>query len=582
MYFCRLRSLLGFKTPQSDCACAPLAADPRIGGQTRCGFWQVFRVVMRSMDFRRLVAFREQVRATKASLLAVTRRHASPSWNVVATRSPALRHRGGVSDGDCDQFRFDDGSCALVRDRGSQGSGRVSRLASLFDRQYSRDVLLSHQGAEEHEGIGRFRFQPFTVARVFSCKARGDCGILSATGGEICDERSSGGAALVREQDLRCGSGVAVRDCHLESGGANGVDRHGDDTYHNCSLVPVRTKDVATDTAYITSTFAHAPTVRLAGHINFSPLLARAVRPPPGLECSLEQPAVATAWSGSGCGPPCQHASGVGDDASQATASHHDTGRQDASIKSSSIVDQQVSLHDGTATCTQKLDTSISYGSDCTGLDAPFIAIIQACRCHCSFASECDEKLRDIVMHSSRPDVMTRDFLRTDAASRPVVDIYVCGFPCQPYSLAGGRLGSHDRRSGFLPQILNYLRNSPPKSFILENVAGFRSIGGGIVFRDFLSDLNEIGLYHITWQMISPSDHGIGASRPRLFIIGVLRTLADGGFPRLDGLSDAPLFEDLLVASQPAGERLQWSTSVLRHGPPSLPWSGNLVRLERM
>ena len=70
-----------------------------------------------------------------------------------------------------------------------------------------------------------------------------------------------------------------------------------------------------------------------------------------------------------------------------------------------------------------------------------------------------------------------------------VVDILTAGLPCQPYSVAGKRLGNADERShgdgesGPIPQFLRIVGECRPALVFLENVAAwvrggyFRAVG---------------------------------------------------------------------------------------------------------
>ena len=55
------------------------------------------------------------------------------------------------------------------------------------------------------------------------------------------------------------------------------------------------------------------------------------------------------------------------------------------------------------------------------------------------------------------------------------IDILTAGFPCQPYSLAGKRLGSEDDRA-IWPEIARIIGEVRPRWVVLENVAGIRSM----------------------------------------------------------------------------------------------------------
>jgi site-specific DNA-cytosine methylase len=58
------------------------------------------------------------------------------------------------------------------------------------------------------------------------------------------------------------------------------------------------------------------------------------------------------------------------------------------------------------------------------------------------------------------------------------IDVLTGGFPCQPYSMSGKRLGKADERHLF-PHMLRCIKEVKPKWVIGENVRGLVSWGGG-------------------------------------------------------------------------------------------------------
>jgi DNA (cytosine-5)-methyltransferase 1 len=66
------------------------------------------------------------------------------------------------------------------------------------------------------------------------------------------------------------------------------------------------------------------------------------------------------------------------------------------------------------------------------------------------------------------------------------------GFPCQPYSVAGKRLGKNDTRH-LWPEMLRVIREVKPTWVVGENVRGIVSWNGGMVFDEVQSDLEAIG-----------------------------------------------------------------------------------------
>lgn len=72
------------------------------------------------------------------------------------------------------------------------------------------------------------------------------------------------------------------------------------------------------------------------------------------------------------------------------------------------------------------------------------------------------------------------------------IDILTGGFPCQPYSHAGKRLGKEDDRH-LWPEMLRAIREIQPTWVVGENVSGLISWNGGLVFHEVQTDLEAEG-----------------------------------------------------------------------------------------
>jgi len=72
------------------------------------------------------------------------------------------------------------------------------------------------------------------------------------------------------------------------------------------------------------------------------------------------------------------------------------------------------------------------------------------------------------------------------------IDILTGGFPCQPYSAAGKRLGKEDERH-LWPEMLRAIREIEPRWVIGENVYGLVSWNEGLVFEEVQVDLENQG-----------------------------------------------------------------------------------------
>ena len=88
----------------------------------------------------------------------------------------------------------------------------------------------------------------------------------------------------------------------------------------------------------------------------------------------------------------------------------------------------------------------------------------------------------------SYTDITTTDF----NLWRGKIDILTGGFPCQPYSQAGKRLGKEDDRH-LWPEMLRTIREIQPKYVVGENVSGLINWNGGMVFDEVQAELEAEG-----------------------------------------------------------------------------------------
>jgi DNA (cytosine-5)-methyltransferase 1 len=123
---------------------------------------------------------------------------------------------------------------------------------------------------------------------------------------------------------------------------------------------------------------------------------------------------------------------------------------------------------------------------------------------------------------------------------KETADIVTAGFPCQPFSNSGLKLGLSDPRGQFYFKIEEIIKKFQTKSFILENVSGIRFNGGGkfqseLAFQPqtigksmkFLEEhLLKLSDYHIKWIELDSSVLGSPQVRKRVYIIGVHKDFA--------------------------------------------------------
>jgi DNA (cytosine-5)-methyltransferase 1 len=98
---------------------------------------------------------------------------------------------------------------------------------------------------------------------------------------------------------------------------------------------------------------------------------------------------------------------------------------------------------------------------------------------------------------------------------RGIVDCISGGYPCQPFSHAGRRLGSDDPRH-LWPSIARIIAEVEPGLVFFENVAGHLSLG----FADVRRELEGLG-FGVTAGLFTAAEVGAPHKRQRLFILGI-------------------------------------------------------------
>ena len=109
------------------------------------------------------------------------------------------------------------------------------------------------------------------------------------------------------------------------------------------------------------------------------------------------------------------------------------------------------------------------------------------------FQCEWEEFPRRVLKHHFPNTALhgdIRQFKAIDHHGR--IDVLTGGFPCQPYSAAGKRLGKDDERH-LWPEMLRIVRECAPRYVVGENVRGLVSWNGGLVFEEVCTDLEALG-----------------------------------------------------------------------------------------
>ncbi len=107
------------------------------------------------------------------------------------------------------------------------------------------------------------------------------------------------------------------------------------------------------------------------------------------------------------------------------------------------------------------------------------------------------------------------------------VDVLTAGFPCQPFSVAGDKLGFKDERGSLFLHIIRLIREfgpDKPKVLLLENVKHFRAHDGGRTFRRMQAEIQKAGYWFSeeNAQVLNTATHTeIPQNRERIFMVAL-------------------------------------------------------------
>jgi DNA (cytosine-5)-methyltransferase 1 len=190
----------------------------------------------------------------------------------------------------------------------------------------------------------------------------------------------------------------------------------------------------------------------------------------------------------------------------------------------------------------------MKVGTDFSGIGSPEMALkYLGIDFESVFACEIDKYARQSFKQLHNPKTFYNDITTRNHKDIEQLDLYVAGFPCQSFSMAGKRKGFDEARGTLFFNVAEFIQINQPKVFVLENVKGllshdkgrtFQTIidilsnGGGTINSQISFDIFDDGLgYNIYWQVLNTKDFGIPQNRERIFIIG-FKDYREFSFPK--------------------------------------------------
>jgi DNA (cytosine-5)-methyltransferase 1 len=105
------------------------------------------------------------------------------------------------------------------------------------------------------------------------------------------------------------------------------------------------------------------------------------------------------------------------------------------------------------------------------------------------------------------------------------IDVLTGGFPCQPYSAAGKRLGKEDERH-LWPEMCRAIREIAPRYVVGENVRGLTNWNGGLVFDEVCADLENLG-YQVAPYLIPACSTNAPHKRERIWFVAYSESIGN-------------------------------------------------------
>ena len=149
------------------------------------------------------------------------------------------------------------------------------------------------------------------------------------------------------------------------------------------------------------------------------------------------------------------------------------------------------------------------------------------------FHCEWEDFPRKILKHYWPEAVSYGDIKETDFTIwRNKIDILTGGFPCQPYSSAGKRLGKEDDRH-LWPEMLRAIREIKPRWIVGENVRGLVNWSEGLVFEEVCAELEAEG-YKVQPFLLPACGVGAPHRRDRIWFVAYSNGSIKGNGQRKD------------------------------------------------
>ncbi len=162
----------------------------------------------------------------------------------------------------------------------------------------------------------------------------------------------------------------------------------------------------------------------------------------------------------------------------------------------------------------------------------------------CLFSSEFDAEAQRTYFNNYG-EMPFGDITKIDEKRIPDHNILCAGFPCQPFSISGKRLGFEDTRGTLFFDIARIAKEKQPAVLFLENVKNLLSHNRGETIKQMMSILDDIG-YDTQIKLLNAARYGVPQRRERVYIIGLRKDIVHDKFVYPAPL-DLPIYIENIV-----------------------------------
>jgi DNA (cytosine-5)-methyltransferase 1 len=177
----------------------------------------------------------------------------------------------------------------------------------------------------------------------------------------------------------------------------------------------------------------------------------------------------------------------------------------------------------------------------------------------CVFASEIDSEAKR-AYEANYKITPHGDITQIEASEIPNHDVLLAGFPCQPFSIIGKKLGFDDIRGTLFFEIARILKDKKPRIFILENVKQLKTHDNGKTLEKIIKTLKKLD-YNIYYDVLNALNYGLPQKRERIIIVGFLNNKIEYIFPKSKSIGN---LEDILEDDNEIEDRYFASKEIVK------------------